>query len=99
MWRLDLRGRRSAAVCAGTGQPGVHCPPYNVDYEGYTEEKLKIKSDSMPAEEFNAFLLPAFAPCRTETGSGSLEIKGRGRGIRKRYRQLNMVAANFCGTR
>jgi len=76
MWRLDLRGRRSAAVCAGTGQPGVHCPPYNVDYEGYTEEKLKIKSDSLPAEEFNAFLLAVFASCRTETGSGRLEIQG-----------------------
>ena len=40
-------------------------PPYNVDYEGYTEEKLKIKSDAMPAEDFNAFLLAVFASCRT----------------------------------
>ncbi len=27
MRRLDLGRRRSAAVCAGTGQPGVHRPP------------------------------------------------------------------------
>jgi hypothetical protein len=32
---------------------------------GHTEEKLKIKSDAMPAEEFNAFLLAVFASCRT----------------------------------
>lgn len=32
-------------------------PPYNVDYQGGTDEKLKISNDNMPAEEFNAFLL------------------------------------------
>lgn len=31
-------------------------PPYNVDYQGGTDEKLKIQNDNMPAEEFNAFL-------------------------------------------
>lgn len=32
-------------------------PPYNVDYQGGTDEKLKIQNDNMPAEEFNEFLL------------------------------------------
>lgn len=32
-------------------------PPYNVDYQGGTDEKLKIPNDNMPAEEFNEFLL------------------------------------------
>ncbi len=27
-------------------------PPYNVDYEGYTEDRLKIKGDKMTAEQF-----------------------------------------------
>ena len=30
-------------------------PPYNVDYEGYTEDKLTIKGDHMSPEQFTAF--------------------------------------------
>jgi DNA modification methylase len=36
-------------------------PPYNVDYEGYTEEKLKIQGDKMTGEQFVQFLRDAFA--------------------------------------
>jgi len=39
-------------------------PPYNVDYTGYTKEKLKIQSDKMTTEEFVAFLQGAFASYR-----------------------------------
>ena len=35
-------------------------PPYNVAYEGGTQEKLTIKNDSMDDEKFRAFLLDAF---------------------------------------
>jgi len=35
-------------------------PPYNVAYEGGTKDKLKIKNDDMPAEEFQRFLTSAF---------------------------------------
>ncbi len=35
-------------------------PPYNVDYEGYTEERLKIQGDQMTPEQFAAFLRKAF---------------------------------------
>jgi DNA modification methylase len=38
--------------------------PYNVDYEGYTEERLKIKGDRMTAEQFRSFLLAAFTSYR-----------------------------------
>lgn len=38
--------------------------PYNVDYEGYTEEKLTIQGDKMPAAQFQEFLRAAFANCR-----------------------------------
>jgi DNA modification methylase len=35
-------------------------PPYNVAYEGKTEDALKIKNDSMSPEQFRAFLRSAF---------------------------------------
>ena len=39
-------------------------PPYNVDYEGYTEEKLKIKGDRMSDAAFRQFLEAAFRSYR-----------------------------------
>lgn len=35
-------------------------PPYNVDYEGYTKERLKIQGDRMSTEQFQQFLGAAF---------------------------------------
>jgi DNA modification methylase len=39
-------------------------PPYNVDYEGYTEEKLTIKGDRMSHAAFRQFLEAAFQSYR-----------------------------------
>src|SRR4051794_16409993 len=39
-------------------------PPYNVDYEGYTEEKLKIQGDHMSDTAFRQFLEAAFRSYR-----------------------------------
>ena len=39
-------------------------PPYNVDYEGYTEERLKIKGDRMSDAAFKEFLEGAFRSYR-----------------------------------
>lgn len=39
-------------------------PPYNVDYEGYTDEKLTIKNDKMDPAEFKKFLLDTFGSYR-----------------------------------
>lgn len=36
-------------------------PPYNVNYQGGTIDKLTIKNDNMPVNEFNSFLHNAFA--------------------------------------
>lgn len=36
-------------------------PPYNVNYEGNTKDKLTIKNDNMSAAEFDQFLKDAFA--------------------------------------
>jgi len=46
-------------------------PPCNVDYEGYTEERLKIKGDSMSDAEFKRFLESAFRSCRTAVKPGA----------------------------
>jgi DNA modification methylase len=45
--------------------------PYNVDYEGYTKDKLKIKNDSMSDEEFSKFLESAFINYRLITKEGA----------------------------
>jgi DNA modification methylase len=38
-------------------------PPYNVDYEGYTEDRLTIIGDSMSETDFKEFLAKAFRAC------------------------------------
>jgi DNA modification methylase len=39
-------------------------PPYNVDYEGYTKQRLKIRGDRMTAEQFRQFLAATLANYR-----------------------------------
>lgn len=39
-------------------------PPYNVNYEGYTEEKLTIQGDNMTPEQFEVFLAAVFSSYR-----------------------------------
>jgi DNA modification methylase len=39
-------------------------PPYNVDYEGYTEVRLTIKGDRMSSEQFERFLQDTFSSYR-----------------------------------
>lgn len=45
-------------------------PPYNVDYEGYTEDNLKIKNDKMSDEDFIDFLNDTFASYRMASKDG-----------------------------
>jgi DNA modification methylase len=46
-------------------------PPYNVDYEGYTEERLKIRGDRMSEAEFKQFLAAAFRSFRAAVKPGA----------------------------
>jgi DNA modification methylase len=46
-------------------------PPYNVNYEGYTEDRLSIQGDSMSPEDFRRFLRAAFAACRRGVKAGA----------------------------
>ena len=45
--------------------------PYNVDYEGYTEDHLKIKNDRMSDADFKRFLEGAFRSFRTAVKPGA----------------------------
>ncbi len=45
-------------------------PPYNVDYEGYTEDRLKIRGDQMSEADFKQFLEAAFRSCRSAVKAG-----------------------------
>jgi DNA modification methylase len=46
-------------------------PPYNVDYQGYTEEKLTIQSDRMSDADFRLFLEQSFQNYRTVIKPGA----------------------------
>jgi DNA modification methylase len=46
-------------------------PPYNVDYEGYTEDRLKIKGDRMTPQQFADFLGNAFQRYRSAIKPGA----------------------------
>ena len=45
--------------------------PYNCDYEGYTEQRLKIQNDKMPDAEFRRFLEQSFQTYRTAIKPGA----------------------------
>ena len=45
-------------------------PPYNVAYEGGTADKLTIKNDNLPADQFSQFLYDAFASMFLATEPG-----------------------------
>lgn len=46
-------------------------PPYNVDYQGYTEDRLKIKGDRMTGADFKNFLASAFSSYRSVVKPGA----------------------------
>ncbi len=46
-------------------------PPYNTDYEGYTEDRLKIRNDEMSAAEFKRFLRDSFSSFRRSVKAGA----------------------------
>ena len=46
-------------------------PPYNIDYEGKTKDKLKIENDKMANEDFIAFLCSVFSNAKTVMKEGA----------------------------
>ena len=51
-------------------------PPYNVDYEGYTEARLTIQGDRMTAQQFGQFLESAFRNYRQIVKPGASLLSG-----------------------
>lgn len=47
-------------------------PPYNVDYEGKTKEKLKIENDKMSNDNFRQFLIDAFRNANSVMRDGAV---------------------------
>lgn len=47
-------------------------PPYNVDYEGKTKDKLKIENDKMENDAFRQFLVDAFSNADMHMKSGAV---------------------------
>lgn len=47
-------------------------PPYNVDYEGKTKDKLKIENDKMENDDFRQFLVDAFSNADMVMKSGAV---------------------------
>jgi hypothetical protein len=62
-------------------------PPYNVSYEGYTEDKLKIEGDRMSDVDFKRFLEVAFSSCRaaSKPGASLLHIFSRRQWLPSRF--------------
>lgn len=46
-------------------------PPYNIDYQGGTKDKLKILNDNMSSEQFYSFLLGFYQSCFQNSMPGS----------------------------
>jgi DNA modification methylase len=46
-------------------------PPYNIDYQGYTQERLTIQNDQMSAEQFKRFLHESFQCFRNVVKPGA----------------------------
>jgi DNA modification methylase len=55
----------SRAMCGEKAHLAFIDPPHNVDYEGYTDDRLKIQGDKKTPEQFRIFLLAAFRSCAT----------------------------------
>ncbi len=74
-------------------------PPYNVDYEGYTEERLKIKGDRMSDAEFKQFLEAAFRSCRTAVKPGASLYVCHSSSWQREFQNALETPASRCAAR
>jgi len=75
-------------------------PPYNVDYEGGTKDKLKIANDRMKSDAFRAFLLAAFqnahAFCRGGAAAYVFHADTEGYNFRGAFCEAGFRLAQTC---
>jgi DNA modification methylase len=69
-------------------------PPYNVDYEGYTADKLTIQGDRMKPEEFDRFLRDAFNGYRAVVKPGASVYVCHASSVQREF-QNALEAAGF----
>lgn len=70
-------------------------PPYNVDYQGGTQDKLKIKNDNMPAAEFKEFLTSAFSCLFSVARPGAAIYICHADSVGNEFREA-MAAGGWC---
>ena len=70
MWRRDQHRNIDTVLAGNLADMVFTDPPYNVAYEGYTEEKLTIQGDRMKPEDFDRFLRATFSNYRDSVKTG-----------------------------
>lgn len=70
-------------------------PPYNVDYQGGTQDKLKIKNDNMPMVEFKEFLTSAFSCLFSVARPGAAIYICHADSVGNEFREA-MAAGGWC---
>lgn len=90
---LTLFDGKKANIC-------VTDPPYNVNYEGGTEDKLKIMNDKMDNNKFYEFLLSAFKNIYEVLDDGAavyvFHSDTEGLSFRKAFKEAGFHLANVC---
>ncbi len=75
-------------------------PPYNVDYEGKTEDALKIKNDKMSNDTFHQFLMDSYACIYENLADGAgiyvFHADTEGLNFRSAFRKVGFHLANVC---
>jgi len=75
-------------------------PPYNVDYEGKTADKLTIKNDNMPQEQYYEFLLSVHRNIYASIKDGAavyvFHADSEGETVRRAYRESGLKLAQCC---
>lgn len=85
--RRLMDGRQAAVIFTD--------PPYNVDYQGGTQDKMKIKNDNMPAAEFKEFLTSAFSCLFSVARPGAAIYICHADSVGNEFREA-MAAGGWC---
>jgi DNA modification methylase len=90
---LNLMDGSKANLC-------VTDPPYNVDYEGATEDKLKIMNDKMSDSDFYEFLLKTYKNLFEVLDDGAaayiFHSDTEGHNFRRAFKEAGFHLANVC---
>lgn len=75
-------------------------PPYNVDYQGSTDEQMKIANDNMSADNFDKFLFKAFKNMFALAKSGAsiyvFHSDTQGLAFRHNFERVGFKIAQCC---